>query len=351
MNPKDKFCVPFDLQGRISQLPRPLVMTNGVFDVLHRGHVEYLHRAAQLGASLLVAINTDASAQMLGKGPDRPLNKDSDRAFVIAGLSSVTLVTFFDTKTPKDLLKVIRPDIYVKGGDYDIDLLEETLEVRKWGGQSVAIPFVSGFSTTSLVQRIRHSAHSGLRKAAFIYRDTIINEVNAYADRCEDFEFLPGAIEGMIRMQKTGYALVIVNNQSGIASSYYNDGQFQKLTTRLCEALIHKGVNLDGVYLCPHQSTVSLEHSVFDCSSRKSSPSMLFQAAKELNISLPKSFLVGVKPDDIEAAHSAGLGRAYLVGSEKLDFRIDQSYAVAHYPSFLVCTNHLFPSSHKDISE
>lgn len=137
------------------QWARPLVFTNGVFDVLHRGHVVYLARARELGATLLVAVNTDVSARMLGKGPDRPLNSETDRALVLAGLASVSYVTFFDEKTPCALLERCRPDIYVKGGDYDMETLEETRLVRGWGGRSVAIDFVAGYSTTSLLQRIR----------------------------------------------------------------------------------------------------------------------------------------------------------------------------------------------------
>lgn len=151
----DKVCAQADLHGRLDTLPRPLVFTNGVFDVLHRGHVNYLHQAAALGGSLIVAVNSDASARMLGKGPDRPLNKAEDRAAVLAGLASVALVTFFDEQTPVELIKKLKPDLYVKGGDYDIETLEETRVVRSWGGDAVAIPFVDGYSTISLVKRIR----------------------------------------------------------------------------------------------------------------------------------------------------------------------------------------------------
>ena len=137
--------------------PRPLVFTNGVFDVLHRGHVVYLAAARELGTALLVGINSDASARQLGKGADRPLNSEADRQLIVAALESVSFVTLFDEPTPCELLKECRADLYVKGGDYDMEALEETRLVRSWGGRSLAIPFIEGYSTSSLVERIRGS--------------------------------------------------------------------------------------------------------------------------------------------------------------------------------------------------
>ena len=135
----------------------PVVFTNGVFDVLHRGHVTYLAQARALGASLVVALNTDASVKRLGKGDDRPLNTLMDRAWVMASQASVSIVTWFDEDTPLSLIQRVRPDILVKGGDYNMDVLEEAKWVRSQGGQALAIPFVSGYSTTQLVKRIRKS--------------------------------------------------------------------------------------------------------------------------------------------------------------------------------------------------
>lgn len=152
-----KLCHPGDLAARVAALPRPLVFTNGVFDVLHRGHVMYLAQARALGASLLVALNTDASARRLGKGPDRPLNNEMDRACVIAALASSSLVTWFDEDTPLELIAQVRPDILVKGGDYDMAKLPETALVRSWGGRALALPFVAGYSTTALVKKIRNT--------------------------------------------------------------------------------------------------------------------------------------------------------------------------------------------------
>ena len=151
----DKICGRTELAARVAQLPRPLVFTNGVFDVLHRGHVMYLAQARALGASLVVALNTDASARRLGKGPERPLNQESDRAFVVAALASTSLVSWFDEDTPLALIAELRPDILVKGGDYDMQKLPETRVVESWGGRALALPFVDGFSTTALVRKIR----------------------------------------------------------------------------------------------------------------------------------------------------------------------------------------------------
>src|SRR5574343_1449592 len=115
-----KICSRDQLAARVAALPKPVVMTNGVFDVMHRGHVTYLAQARALGASLVVALNTDASARRLGKGPERPLNNEQDRAIMMAALGSVDLVTWFDEDTPVQLMSELRPAIYVKGGDYDM---------------------------------------------------------------------------------------------------------------------------------------------------------------------------------------------------------------------------------------
>lgn len=141
--------------ARAGEFARPLVFTNGVFDILHRGHASYLDEAAQLGATLIVAVNTDDSVKRLGKGPDRPLNSQSDRAAVLAALASVSYVTSFHEDTPQELIAELRPDIIVKGGDYDMATLPETALVESWGGRAVAIPFEFDRSTTSLIKKIR----------------------------------------------------------------------------------------------------------------------------------------------------------------------------------------------------
>lgn len=143
------------LAAAAARLPRPIVLTNGVFDLLHRGHVTYLARARALGASLVVAVNSDASVRRLGKGDDRPINGEADRAAVVAALESVSLVTVFDETVPLPVLELVRPEVYVKGGDYDMATIPEAALARTWGARTVAIAFEHERSTSALLARLR----------------------------------------------------------------------------------------------------------------------------------------------------------------------------------------------------
>lgn len=148
-------CAPEDAAARIATLPRPLVFTNGVFDILHRGHVTYLAQARALGASLVVALNSDASAKRLGKGADRPVNTLADRAAVVAALACVDLVTWFDADTPLELILALKPGVLVKGGDWAPESIVGAREVKGWGGSVHSIAFTHQRSTTALLQRVR----------------------------------------------------------------------------------------------------------------------------------------------------------------------------------------------------
>jgi len=153
-----KIIDPAHAPAQASQLPRPMVFTNGVFDLLHRGHVTYLAEARALGASLVVGLNSDGSVKRLGKGADRPLNPLADRLALVAALESTTLVTWFEGDTPIELIIALRPDVLVKGGDWPIEQIVGAGEVRGWGGAVHSIPFRFQRSTTDLVMRIRETA-------------------------------------------------------------------------------------------------------------------------------------------------------------------------------------------------
>jgi len=150
-----KIVAPGDLADRLARAPRPLVFTNGCFDILHRGHVTLLAQARALGAALIVALNSDASVRQLGKGEDRPVNALADRLAIIAALECVSLVTWFDEDTPIARILDCRPEILVKGGDWPLEKIVGNREVTGWGGRVVSIPFIHQKSTTALLDKIR----------------------------------------------------------------------------------------------------------------------------------------------------------------------------------------------------
>lgn len=138
-------------------LPRPLVLTNGVFDLLHCGHVNYLKQARAMGAGLLVGVNSDASVRRLGKGPERPIHTAADRAYLLAALACVTHVTIFEDTTPWELIHWCRPELYVKGGDYQVRDLKEATWLQAWGGRALTVPIEFAQSTTQVVARLRQA--------------------------------------------------------------------------------------------------------------------------------------------------------------------------------------------------
>lgn len=155
LNFERKIVAPGELAARLATLPRPLVFTNGCFDILHRGHVTLLAQARELGAAMIVALNSDASVKRLGKGDDRPVNTLDDRLAVIAALECVSLVTWFEEDTPIERILECRPDVLVKGGDWPVEEIVGNAEVTGWGGRTVSIPFIHQKSTTALLDKIR----------------------------------------------------------------------------------------------------------------------------------------------------------------------------------------------------
>lgn len=150
-----KIVAPQHLSAVLGTGNRPLVFTNGCFDIVHRGHVSYLAQAKSLGKCLLVALNTDASVKRQGKGLDRPINSLDNRMAVIAALESVDFVTFFDEDTPFNLIELIKPEILVKGGDWQPENIVGAAQTVARGGKVFSIPFLYQTSTTAVLQKIR----------------------------------------------------------------------------------------------------------------------------------------------------------------------------------------------------
>jgi D,D-heptose 1,7-bisphosphate phosphatase len=176
-----------------------------------------------------------------------------------------------------------------------------------------------------------------LRKAAFLDRDGVINLDRAYVSRWEDFEFVPGAVEAMRALKQAGFALVVVTNQSGIARGYYTEDQYQELTLAIKQALAEAGAAIDAVYHCPHHPAGTVAGLTMDCDCRKPAPGMIFRAARELNLSLTDSILVGDKASDIQAAGAAGVGKAYIIHSDNIESGLGLAGADAAYFDLKSC--------------
>jgi D-glycero-D-manno-heptose 1,7-bisphosphate phosphatase len=153
------------------------------------------------------------------------------------------------------------------------------------------------------------------RRAAFVDRDGVINRELGHVHRDEDFELLPGAVDGLRRLQAAGYALVVVTNQAGIAKGLYDEERFNALSRHMTALLAREGVRLDGIYYCPHHPRGTVDSYRLDCDCRKPRPGMLLRAAAELNLALSDSVLIGDKRSDIDAGRAAGVGRCVLVRS------------------------------------
>lgn len=154
----NKIIEPTNIMDKLfqSKCVRPLVFTNGCFDILHRGHVAYLQQARLLGDAMIVALNSDSSVKLLNKGDGRPMNSLENRMAIIASLEAVDYVTYFDAKTPLALILQIKPDILVKGGDWSVEQIVGYPEVCGYGGQVYSIPFIFDTSTTKLINKIRY---------------------------------------------------------------------------------------------------------------------------------------------------------------------------------------------------
>jgi rfaE bifunctional protein nucleotidyltransferase chain/domain len=295
--------------------------TSGVFDILHSGHVEYLERARALCDILVVGVNSDQSVRS-NKGDLRPINSEAERVRILAGLASVDFIFVFSESNNNKNIELLKPDVYIKAGDYSKDKLSSASIIESYGGRVELVKFVEGRSSTSVIEKISAQALAGAvtaapdkkeiktsGKAAFIDRDGTINKEVEYLSNPDEFELVPGAIEGMKALAAAGYEIVIVTNQPGIGLGYYTAGDLFRVNAKLLKAAGDAGVPIRKIYFCPHTK-------LDGCSCRKPGAGMLLRARDELGIDLSKSIMIGDTDADIGAGRAAGC-RTVLVLSGK----------------------------------
>ena len=287
--------------------------TSGAFDILHAGHVDYLERARQLCDRLLVAVNSDSSIRAY-KNPLRPINPQDQRMRVMAGLAAVDAVTLLEDERPAALLARLRPDFYIKGGDYSLTRLRSREVVEAYGGKAVVIPVEVATSTSAIIERILVTeAHvQPLRLPTpcrdgivFLDRDgTIIRNV-PFLHEPARVELLPGVAEGLALLQQIGFRLVIVTNQQGIGLGYYDTDALIATNQALFRLLAPSGVRISRVYFCPHSLAA-------DCACRKPRTALLESALREMGTDAARCYLIGDSQADVDAGQALGI-RSYKI--------------------------------------
>ena len=232
--------------------------TSGVFDLLHPGHVQYLEDARAKCDFLVVGVNSDLSVRTL-KGPTRPICPEGDRVRVIAGLSSVDMVFIFGEQNNNQNITSLVPSVYFKAGDYDLDKLSSKPLIEAAGGRVELIPFLSGRSSSGIIEKIAHLsdpafaaesviAPPAAMPAVFMDRDGTINVLREYLSDVNLFELIPGVIEGMKLLQEAGFRLVVTTNQPGVGLGYFTREDVYRINSRFLSMVTREGIRIDKIY-------------------------------------------------------------------------------------------------------
>lgn len=285
-------------------------VTNGVFDILHTGHVFYLEEAKKRCDILIVSINTDESVKTY-KNNGRPIIEEHDRANLVAALESVDYVTFHNERRMRTTLELLKPDYYIKAENYTLNDLTSKNVLKKWGGEVILIPLIKGKSTTIIIQNIVNTycnlpisidlKHDILKrhKAVFLDRDGVINEDIEYLHEVKKLKYTGGALEGLLNIQKMGFKIVIITTQAGIGLGYFTKEDFFKVNKAMLQKFSEYGIVASKIYFCPHSVSEN-------CFCRKPQIGLIEKARVDLNLDLNNSWMIGDKSSDILAGKKAG---------------------------------------------
>jgi rfaE bifunctional protein nucleotidyltransferase chain/domain len=290
--------------------------TSGTFDIIHPGHTDYLTKARKQCDKLIVGVNTDASVRMY-KGLSRPIVSEQHRAQVVTALKPVDLVFLFPERNNNHNIELLKPDIYIKAGDYSKDQLSSAPLVESYGGSVLLIPPVDNCSSSSIIKRVE--SQSGIAKilpteverkpAIFLDRDGTINRHIDYLHEPDKFELLNGVVEGLKLLSGLGFRLIITTNQPGINMGYFTVEDFFAVNLRMLSLLSKEGILVDKIYFSPATKAEK-------CHYRKPGIGMALRAQSELRVPLEKSWVIGDTTTDIRFGKNAGC-KTVLVTSGK----------------------------------
>lgn len=290
--------------------------TSGVFDILHAGHVDYLEKAKSHCDRLVVGVNTDASVKK-NKGPARPIQNESHRLRLVSALKCVDGAYLFSELNNHENIGLLKPDVYIKAGDYDKSKLTSAPMVEAYGGHVEIIPVHHEISTTSIVEEVisKNCSYArvpgqAVRPVVFLDRDGVINEEIEYLHLPEQFKLTENCLEGLEMLSAAGYALVLVTNQAGIGLGYFSHEDFYKVNRELFRHLQGTNIMIDKIYYCPHAFSES-------CSCRKPGTGMLERAFDELNLTKDGSYIIGDRESDVEAGINFGVKSILMAGGKQ----------------------------------
>ena len=280
--------------------------TSGVFDILHPGHVEYLEAARALVDVLIVGLNSDSSVKS-NKGDLRPICSEQERAEVLAGLTAVDHIFVFSERNNNLNVELLKPSLYIKAGDYSAEKLSSKDIVEQYGGRVELVPFKSGHSTTSVIERIQIASLCDggqkmsyeRRPAVFLDRDGTINEHIVYLSEPDKFKEIPGAFAAIKRLRDLGFRIIVVTNQPGIGLGYFTKEDFYAVTREMMRQATAAGTAFDKIFFCPHSKADG-------CACRKPGTYFLEQAARDLNVDLAKSYVIGDMTGDVQLGVNGG---------------------------------------------
>lgn len=280
--------------------------TSGAFDLIHPGHVSYLAAARGHVDRLIVGVNSDESVKRY-KDPARPIVPETARVEVLAALSSVDHVFIFSETNNNQNIELLKPDCYIKAGDYSASTLSSTPIVESYGGKVVIIPFEEGFSTTSILKKIELLSKSvdgqdiryERRPAIFVDRDGTIIEHVEYLSESTKVKEIPGSYAALKRLKEHGFRIVIVTNQPGIGLGYFTREDLFEVNREMLIQATKAGLAIDRIYFCPHSKADG-------CACRKPGTYLLKRAEKELNVDISRSYMIGDMTSDVMTGKNAG---------------------------------------------
>jgi D-glycero-D-manno-heptose 1,7-bisphosphate phosphatase len=288
--------------------------TCGAFDLLHAGHVSYLAEARKVCDRLIVAVNSDESVRQY-KNHFRPIQSEDHRLMIVSALSSVDVAILMRELQPTEMIKLLQPDLYIKGGDYSVDQLRSKPSVEAYGGRCVVIPVSEEVSTTKIIRRVQElsvyaqpdeRSARGRQRVAFLDRDGTLIQNVPYLNSAARVQLLPGVGEGLKALQEQGFILAVITNQQGLGLGYFDYDAFLKVNSRMFELLASYGVKLTRFYFCPHSIAE-------DCDCRKPRTGLVDRALLEFRVRASDCIFIGDSEADMACAAKVGC-QAILVG-------------------------------------